>query len=192
MVQGPMAVVRFGTCGVLQRSVEVGSISVATEGSVLVQRNYAAFPGKENGKNGGHQPYIVSAPCLPDEALTQGVVKALGEAVGAASVVPGMNATADSFYCSQGRRDPHFPDENEGLIGEVQRAHPSVVSMEMETYMLLHLAGCCRPAGSLRAAAAAVNVANRPTGAVVDGDKLHAMERDGGKALLKALAAATL
>jgi len=195
VVKGPMAVVRFGTCGVLQSSVKVGSISVSSEGSIAVQRNIAAF-STEDGKlcsNGKKQdPYVISEPCPSDKALTDSVVKALQEAIGVDSVVPGLNATADSFYCTQGRKDPFFADANEGLIAEVVRRYPSIVSMEMETFQLLHLARCCQPSGSIRATAAAVNVANRPTGAVVDGERLKAMERDGGEAIMKALVAATL
>merc|ERR1719215_2156290 len=82
VVEGPMAVVRLGTCGVLQPSVPVGSISVATEGSIAVQRNCAAFTtaaGNE-GKNGKtHEPYQISEPCPADKDLTDGVVKALKE-----------------------------------------------------------------------------------------------------------------
>lgn len=185
MVEGPMAVVRLGTCGFLRKAVTPGTISVASEGSVLVQRNYAAFA--EGAPPKGTEPYLISPPCPADAELTAAVSRELKEELGAESVVEGLNATADSFYSSQGRWDQHFPDANEELSEELRRRHPNVLSMEMESFMLFHLAQQCRPAGSLRAAAAAVNVANRETGEVVGAEKLQAMERNGGKALLKAL-----
>merc|ERR1719215_159995 len=133
-VDGPMAVVRFGTCGVLQSSTKVGSISVSSEGSVVVQRNYDAFStedGKLNSNGKKQEPYSISQPCPADKALTDGVIKSLQEAIGTESVVPGLNASADSFYCTQGRKDPFFPDANEEIVAEVVQRYPSVVSMEM-------------------------------------------------------------
>jgi len=59
--------------------------------------------------------------------------------------------------------------------------------MEMETFMLFHLAQCARPFASVRVSGAAVNVANRITSDVVDGERLKTMEREGGKAIMKAL-----
>lgn len=192
VVEGPMAVVRWGTCGVLQRSVKPGTVSVATEGSIVVQNNF--FGGKPDEVAGGGKPapYLFSAPCLPDAELDAAVSKALGEALGADQVANGLNVTADSFYSSQGRRDPRFADNNEGLMKELARRHPSALSMEMESFMLLHLARNSRPEGHLRAAAAAVNVANRATGEVVDAAHLKATERDGGKAMMSALCAVEL
>jgi hypothetical protein len=57
--------------------------------------------------------------------------------------------------------------------------------MEMETFFLLHLARCCKV--PIKAAAAAIVVANRPTGTVMDGDLLDELEREGGEAVLKAI-----
>ena len=70
--------------------------------------------------------------------------------------------------------------------------HPSLRSMEMESFQLLALARGARPLGSIRAAAAAIVVANRPTGQVVDGDTLTRVESEGGRAIMDALAATPL
>ncbi|KAG8903612.1 hypothetical protein FRC01_009070, partial [Tulasnella sp. 417] len=50
-----------------------------------------------------------------------------------------INASADSFYSSQGRQTS-FPDHNEGLISELLERVPGVATLEMETHHLFHLA----------------------------------------------------
>jgi uridine phosphorylase len=42
-------------------------------------------------------------------------------------VVQGLNATADSFYSSQGRTGPHFADGNVQLIEQLLEQHPNLV-----------------------------------------------------------------
>lgn len=188
ILTGPVAVVRFGTCGCLQSSISVGGVSVA-QGSVLVQRNYGYF-GSTNGDGG--TPYLISGLCPADEALSQGIVDALKKQFSSDMVFEGVNITADSFYSSQGRQDPNFEDSNTDVLDEVLRRFPNAITMEMETFQLLHLAQSSRPAGSIRAAAAVVNVANRPTGTVVEEAALQAAELNGGKAVMEALAAVEL
>jgi len=184
VVTGPMAVVRLGTCGCLQESVKVGNVSVA-DSSALVQRNYSHF---DSTSPAHAAPYTISELCLPDTDLTNAVVSAVKGAMGAEKVNEGTNITADSFYSSQGRADPSFRDENSELIEEVLKKYPKAITMEMETFQLFHLARSCLPKGSMRAAAAVVNVANRPTGEVVGEEALRLAESEGGKALMKALA----
>lgn len=197
VVDGPMAVVRFGTCGTLQDWVQVGTLSVASEGSVLVQRNYDHFfraAKQENGhkqqdeESAGASPYLISDLCPPDRELSDKVAASIKLKVGADSTVEGVNVTADSFYGAQGRADSRFNDANSDIIDEVLRRHPKAVTMEMETFQLLHLAQSCRPSGDLRAAAAVVNVANRRTGDVLGEDELRTAELNGGEAILSALA----
>lgn len=48
----------------------------------------------------------------------------------------GMNLSADSFYCSQGRIGSHFDDRNETLVDELLELHPELTSFEMESYHL--------------------------------------------------------
>merc|ERR1719491_1389950 len=106
VVKGPMAVVRLGTCGFLQEEVVPGTISIASKGSVLVRRNFMAFA---TGVSGvlveGEEPYTITAPCPADAELSAAVVKEMKQGLGADQVVECMNATADSFYSSQGRVD---------------------------------------------------------------------------------------
>lgn len=100
-------------------------------------------------------------------------------------VVQGLNVTADSFYSSQGRIDPRFPDDNEDLIGKILSLYPNATSVEMETYMLLNLARCCNI--SIAATACAIAVANRITTEVIDEKSLAILEKNGGIAIIKAI-----
>jgi uridine phosphorylase len=44
VVDGPMAIIRFGTCGGLTDHSRAGIVVVATEGSSYISRNYDFFP----------------------------------------------------------------------------------------------------------------------------------------------------
>merc|ERR1719414_359448 len=93
VTKGPMAVVRFGTCGVLRDAVNVGTISVATEGSICVQRNFGAFRRGSDHCN-GHPPYLISDVCPPDAELSAATLGALQKELGAEMVIAGLNVTA--------------------------------------------------------------------------------------------------
>ena len=55
----------------------------------------------------------------------------------------------------------------------------------METFNLLHLAKCSKI--QIKASAAAIVVANRISGNVIDGNLLDLLEEKGGKAILIAI-----
>ncbi len=110
----------------------------------------------------------------------------------------------------------HFEDYNETLLDEVLEIHPDVASLEMETFHLyashapphapphrphalfmqthrtrtharrFHLAHCSR--GSITASAATIVLAQRRSGAFLDHATTRQLERDGGCAVLDALA----
>ncbi len=54
----------------------------------------------------------------------------------AIGVRDGLNATACSFYSSQGRLDDAFDDRNDQVIAQLVAKYPDVHTMEMETYHL--------------------------------------------------------
>jgi uridine phosphorylase len=87
------------------------------------------------------------------------LVAACTEHGGADGVVEGLDATADSFYSSQGRTGGHFEDGNEAVVEQLMAQHPQLVSLEMETFHLLDLARCSR--GSIKAAAFCIAAAER-------------------------------
>jgi uridine phosphorylase len=94
-----------------------------------------------------------------DPQLVQLLVEACKQHGGADGVVEGLDATADSFYSSQGRTGGHFEDVNEAVIEQLMSQHPQLVSLEMETFHLLDLARCSK--GSIKAAAFCIAAAER-------------------------------
>eukprot|EP00401_Gymnodinium_catenatum_P007698 CAMPEP_0117555838 /NCGR_PEP_ID=MMETSP0784-20121206/51486_1 /TAXON_ID=39447 /ORGANISM="" /LENGTH=301 /DNA_ID=CAMNT_0005353067 /DNA_START=9 /DNA_END=911 /DNA_ORIENTATION=- len=190
VTKGPMAMVRFGTCGGLREVVPAGTVAVSGKGSIVVLRNHSYF--EDAGEAEGSTAYSISKLCPADAELSMAVHSELSKTLGKEKAVWGANATADSFYGSQGRRDPAFNDHNEGLIDDVLEKCPEVISMEMETFQLFHMARCARPLGSIRAASAAIVVANRSSADVCSNEVLANLESEGGAALLRALASVPL
>ena len=180
VVEGPMAIVRFGSCGIVCKATPPGSICVSTLGSINVTRNPDAFaPGAAAPE------YWLSLPVLAHAELSLLLTESLREGVGEGSVVGGMNATCDSFYSSQGRQGSHFDDGNDDLIAEVNAFSSDIVTMEMETFQLLHLARSARQ--PMAAAAAVICVANRHTDEVIETEVMRRLESEGGRAVLRAI-----
>ncbi|KAG2439128.1 hypothetical protein HXX76_004495 [Chlamydomonas incerta] len=138
-----------------------------------------------SGAAAGARPYMVSLPVPADDELAALLTAEATAVVGAGRVVQGLNASADSFYSSQGRTGSDFDDCNAALLGELAAAHPDLVSLEMETFQLLDLARCSR--GSIKAAGMCVALAERYSNAFLEYSKLEELEIAGGTAALKAL-----
>ncbi|KAI8462564.1 MAG: nucleoside phosphorylase domain-containing protein [Monoraphidium minutum] len=177
---GQMAVVRLGTCGALRPPAKLGDLLVAAEGAVCVRRDPDAWT-----LNDGRPRYAASAPVKPDALLTALLAAACEREVGPDRVVCGLDATADSFYGSQGRTGGPFDDGNESLIDELLAARPELISLEMETFQLLHLAACS--GGSVVGAAFCIALAERYSNRFLDGPTVHERELQGGRAALAAL-----
>jgi len=188
VVDGPMAFVRFGTCGTPQKDVSVGTVAVSNS-SVGVLRNYDAFDESFKGESGTAKGkalgyYMLTRPLPADPELTHLISEGLeGNNL---KHVAGMNVTADSFYGSQGRLSSHFDDNNATLIDELLEVHPQIVSFEMETYHFLHLAQCSK--GTMRATAACIVLAQRKSNEFLDHKRKAEMELAGGAVVLQALA----
>eukprot|EP00349_Pseudokeronopsis_sp_Brazil_P001384 CAMPEP_0202961970 /NCGR_PEP_ID=MMETSP1396-20130829/6073_1 /ASSEMBLY_ACC=CAM_ASM_000872 /TAXON_ID= /ORGANISM="Pseudokeronopsis sp., Strain Brazil" /LENGTH=298 /DNA_ID=CAMNT_0049682225 /DNA_START=52 /DNA_END=948 /DNA_ORIENTATION=+ len=190
IIDGPMLVIRYGTCGGLSEEAVPGSVVVASMGAGYVARNPDHFIQSATESRHGKDPYFYFSPVPSDAALSSALEESIRDAMstveGAGPVIGGTNITADSFYSSQGRLDDRFHDDNEDLFQHVHMHYPHAASMEMETYTLLHLAQCSRI--PIRAAAAAMVVANRKSNVVVHEDVVHKMEIAGGRAVLKTIA----
>lgn len=182
---------RYGTCGGITVDTPAGCIVVASEGSGYICRNPDAFASnyasaEEGSGTSEEEPaYRLSKVAPADPTLSALVQKALGEQLGAEVVHTGVNVSAESFYSSQGRIDGDFDDLNTDINALLLNKYPNARSLEMETFWLLHLAKCCKV--SIKATAAAIVLANRPTGKVMDGALLDDMERKGGLAMLQAI-----
>lgn len=130
VTDGPLRIVRLGSCAGLRPDLPVGSIAVASKGSVFIRQNPDAWGpcsstrGREEGEtrasscenNGGTtsvtreapvEPYVVHGLVPADEGLSRGVLNELEHALGGENgvkVVECMNASTDSFYSSQGKK----------------------------------------------------------------------------------------
>ena len=140
---------RFGTCGGISPEARAGSIVVASKGAGFITRNVDAFAYNYDGSSDAsscaaevkYRTSRVAPPCAELSAL---VTARLVEALGAEVVVEGTNVTADSFYSTQGRIDPNFDDANHSVVETIRAAYPDAKSLEMESFMLLHLAKCSK------------------------------------------------
>ncbi|KAI9364969.1 nucleoside phosphorylase domain-containing protein [Zopfochytrium polystomum] len=171
VVDGPLHIIRFGSCGSIADHASIAQ--------VMVNRNYDYFlPGSTETA-----PYLVSKAFLPDPTLTQNLLDGLTEFIGPAAVAKGMNATADSFYSSQGRIDSPWSKRSKRLTQDA-------TSLEMETGMLFHLAQCSSDPSSssttptIKAAGAMMVFADRTGGGFITPEEVERMEGLGGKACL--------
>ena len=97
VVEGPMAIVRYGSCGGLRSDAVPGCVALNTPGSVCVMRNPDAFAAGSTAPS-----YTISQVVAPDAALTAHMGTGLRGALGE-RLVEGLNASADGFYASQAR-----------------------------------------------------------------------------------------
>jgi uridine phosphorylase len=198
VTKGPLLVIRFGSCGSIG-PVTAGTVCVAS-GGVMITKNYDHW--QHQYSNGTYptdtEPYSISSVIPADEELTAALVKQLEQKV--EKVAVGVNASADSFYSSQGRTDISFGDENENLIDFVRSRVPNCETLEMESSMLLHLAQVCiyqskkvpSHPGRIRATACAMVFFQRTTNLAIGVDQVEPLEITAGQAVLETLAMTAL
>ncbi len=194
VVEGEMAMFRFGTCGGLG-STEAGAVVLAQD-SVFVRREPAAFHGSDG------EPFSITKAIAANDVATAAYESALQQHVGGVlhssgpqegkpyGVVRGTDATCDSFYSSQGRVVDSFDDKNVGLLSRIEKQVPTAACAQMETFQLFDLALCAKP--GIKAAAAALSMSNRADSSTVDMADFSALEMAGCKAALDALVATPL
>ncbi|KAH8111151.1 purine and uridine phosphorylase [Phellopilus nigrolimitatus] len=146
-VSGDLIIVRLGSCGGLT-GLPVGSL-VVPSACVAVHRNYDFdFTSDSVDEYQKEQPYYISKPVSADPELHAILAKTLKATASPEPAVlvsaDTVNASADSFYSSQGRQTS-FPDHNETLVDHLVASVPNLASLEMETFHLLHLAHVWRP-----------------------------------------------
>ncbi|KAF9472641.1 uridine phosphorylase [Pholiota conissans] len=140
-VSGDLMIIRLGSCGSLM-DVPPGTI-VVPKASVSISRNVDF--DFVNPENNDEPAYHISKPVSADEQLYEEIRKALETAkppTSHSTIVTGtVNASADSFYSSQGRQTS-FPDHNEHLIEYLESKVENLGTLEMESFHLMHLAAC--------------------------------------------------
>ncbi|CBJ30958.1 conserved unknown protein [Ectocarpus siliculosus] len=193
---GPLRIVRLGSCAGLRPDLPVGSVAVASEGSVMIRQNPDAWEGTAARGETQGEPYLFHGVAPADEELSEALLKELKRSLdgkaggsdggGGTAVVGCLNASADSFYSSQGRLDPSFEDRNSDILSSLLERHPSAGSFEMETFQLLHLARLCRKS-KVQASAATIVLANRIADDAIAIDRISRIERAAGEAALRAV-----
>ncbi|PWN50955.1 purine and uridine phosphorylase [Violaceomyces palustris] len=207
VVEGEMIIVRLGSCGSLQPEYGIGTVVVPFS-SFGILRNYDYFHHDTDEKDktsGAIEPYIITKPLDCDKEVHDALLKALKDSVpeAEASLFGGkkaqaagnvVNASADSFYSSQGRQDPTFVDENSNLIETVRERRPGTATLEMETFLINHLAESANAAAGsndgkkIRTGAVQMIFANRTTSDFITPDECEKLELWAGKSVLQALA----
>lgn len=159
VVEGDMIIVRLGSCGSMQPEYGIGTV-VVPKSSFGISRNYDYFHHEttaDERRSGALEPYLITKPLDADADVHDALLAALdadkparsdglfgGQEVKAVGGT--VNASADSFYGSQGRIDPAFVDANANLIDVIKQRRPGVATLEMETFVLNHLAAAANDA----------------------------------------------
>lgn len=177
VTRGPLALIRFGSCGGLNET-KAGMVAVADK-TISIYRNPAHWHANEG------PPYITSPPIPGDAKLTALLRERMEAHVGADGVCGGINASADTFYASQGRAPVYFDDRNETLLQDIEARHPDLAVCEMETNHLFDLASMARE--PMHVAGAAMVYANRRYKNVTTPELAEELVKKGGKACLEAL-----
>ncbi len=195
VVDGPLAIVRLGSCGSIRTPPMVGKM-IVPNGAFAVTRNYNYFSNAGEASS-EEKPYHFTKVFDADPELCEKIESQLLKSFGENEICKGLNATCDSFYSSQGRYDENFRDHNSDLISTILATYPNTVSLEMETFMLYHLAktstsaplkGSNKDSNSIKAAATMMVFADRITNEFISSDKVQSLQEIAGKAVLNALA----
>ncbi|KAK0217243.1 purine and uridine phosphorylase [Armillaria fumosa] len=194
---GDMLVIRLGSCGGLIH-VPVGTV-VVPKACISVTRNVDFdFVNPEENED---VPYKISKPVYADPEFHDVVHQALESVKPSGSTTPIVagitNASADSFYSSQGRQTS-FPDNNETLIEQIiastsDSPHWStgpvkpVASSDKATGTSTETSALAAPDTVIRAAAAQMVFASRTSQDFITPQQVQDTERWTGKGVLEAL-----
>ncbi|OHT11140.1 Phosphorylase family protein [Tritrichomonas foetus] len=175
VTEGPLYIVRFGTCGSLSADVPVGCYAI-TDRAYFIRQDYenAEFPFE-----------IAKEPIPLDKELLELIKTEFGKLKEYRSVV-GPDTSADTFYSSQGRLDDNFVMNNNHVIPKILDTIKDALSFEMETYLLAFLSNKF-PDAQLRTGAVCLTLAQRTSGDFLPNDKKAQMEMTAASALLSVL-----
>lgn len=176
IVDGPIYMIRFGTCGSLSADVPVGCFAL-TDKAYAVQQNYEADPFPFS---------ITKTPIDMDKTLTDLIYKEFTATIPQYKTAIGPDFSADTFYGSQGRKDDNFINNNEKVIEKILELEPRALNFEMETYVLAFL-GNRFPNSQLKVAAICITLAQRTSGDFLSNEVKYQMEVDAIIPLMKVL-----
>ena len=190
ITEGPLWIIRLGSSGTPRIDISIGTVVVANQSYGIIT-DYDAYYSESPTDQSSLDFFKVTHPIKPDSHLHQKLVGALNKvSSGTFPVVEASDATADSFYGSQGRIDANFDDRNIFLIDQILEKYPDTGSLQMETYHMFHLAKQNERAQNkamIRTAACAIVLAQRKSDDFLSNDLKHALEVKAGEACLRAL-----
>jgi uridine phosphorylase len=181
VVDGEVVMIRLGTCGTPRDDLEVGNI-VVNDSSTLITRNVNAF---RRDVSPNEEPYHISNLAYSDKEVVEKLQKHASNIIGKDKVVVGINASADSFYHSQGRVYKEFDDRNENIIDKLTKKY-TISSIEMESFHLFDLAEC-NLEKRLKVASACIVLAQRSKKEFLKNELKYQREIELGQAGLETL-----
>lgn len=190
ITEGPLYLIRLGSCGTPHEQVSIGTVVVASNSFCITTHHEAYHRDVRSDSVFDH--FNISFPLKPSPVLYHKLVLSLLEQSNELfPVIEATDATADSFYGSQGRIDPQFDDRNQELIDTFMSIYPNTSSLQMETYHLFHLAKLHEYTNHkkdpIHVAACAIVLAQRKSDAFLSNERKHELEIAAGNACLKAL-----
>lgn len=176
ILDGPIYMVRFGTCGSLSADVPIGCYALSDK-AYGVRINYDDLDF----------PYELSKePFDMDKELLDALYKDFTTNIPQYRTAIGPVWSADTFYGSQGREDANFINNNETIIQKILEIEPNSLNFEMETYVFGFL-GHRFPEAQIRVAAICITLAQRTIGSFLDNETKYAMESAAAESLLRVL-----
>ena len=176
IVDGPITIIRFGTCGSLSPDVSIGCYAVT-------DKVYGVTQSYENL----NFPYHISKrPYKMDQKLMSSILSTFHEDLPEYKTVSGSTFSADTFYGSQGRIDDRFNNNNQDLIQKILETDDNVLNFEMEAYVFAFLAQNF-PEAQLKVGAVCITLAERKNGLFLTNDEKYEMEEKAAKVLFKVI-----
>ena len=176
ILEGPIYLIRFGTCGSLHEDVPVGCYAFSNK----------AYGIRQDYENEGFPYELSTKPFEMDKELLDIMYKEFTTSLPQYKSAIGPVWSADTFYGSQGRLDSNFLSKNEKVIQKILEIEPDSLNFEMETYILAFL-GHMYPEAQLKVGAVCITLAQRTSGDFLTNEKKYQMECDAAESLLKIL-----
>ena len=174
IVDGPIYMIRFGTCGSLHADVPIGCYAIANE-AYFVRQDFE----REDF------PFEISKKAIQFDPTLRDLLFAEFKKHSEYRTVIGPDTSADTFYASQGRLDDNFDNRNSEVISTILKQNPEALSFEMESFLLAFLGGM--PHANMKTAAMCLTLAQRTSGDFLENEKKYAMEILAGQTLLEVL-----
>lgn len=182
-LDGPMAVVRYGSCCSIS-NCEEGNVVIGTDGAFDVTFDLDAKYGKGEANN----YYRISDIALSNSTLNSHLKKCIkANLLDPDTCKTGLLGTSDSFYSSQARYHTKFLDKNENLINEILKKYPNAKTIDMESYTVIGTANMATKKDVYSSAVSLVVVNRMHYGEKATPEKMLEIQDLAGYGIFKAL-----